>query len=291
MNILLTGASGHLGSAVFRRLLDSGFQVRATDRFLAPQLPARIELADLLDPIACYRLVDGIDVLIHLANHPRLRGRDAQGTFNENVTMNMNIFEAACQSGVKKILYASSIQACTGHRPWQAGQPVPPSALPYLPLDGQIPPNPGNAYGLSKAVGEMMLRYYSSIAGLQTLAIRFPWLCPDDWISRLPYPPDRGWGFFNLDEAFTVLAISDAAQLILACLKTSWSGFRIYLPAAQNPTIDMPLPQILQTFYPNVPLRKPLEQLTSLVDNTQIERDTGWRPQLNPAPPSSTPSA
>ena len=71
----------------------------------------------------------------------------------------MNVFQAAAESGVRKIVYASSIQAMAGSR-WGQNDTQP--GVPYLPLDGETPQHPGNHYALSKCTGEMQLGYLPS---------------------------------------------------------------------------------------------------------------------------------
>ncbi len=130
MRITLTGAAGKLGSHVCRQLVDAGHTVRATDRFYRRDLPVRLEMADLLRPEDAYELLEGVEALVHLANHPHFHGNDSQLVFNENVTMNMNIFQAARDVGVQKIVFSSSVQVMSGQRP------------PYLPFDSSTPAHP-----------------------------------------------------------------------------------------------------------------------------------------------------
>lgn len=288
MKVLLTGAAGRLGSNVYRQLVASGLDVRATDAHYAANLPGPLDMANLLDPLVCYRLLDGVEAVVHLANHPSYHGRDGQRIFNENVSMNMNVFEAARQVGVKRIVFASSIQAMSGYRPMPVDQALPPSALPYLPLDGEVPANPGNPYALSKQASEVMLRYYAQQAGISCVALRFPHLATDDVRDFITSrSSDMVRPGHNLDEAFTVLRHTDAARLIDAILRTDLPGFRIYFPTDPAPTMNLPVADIIRRYFGNVPLRQPLDQIKSIVDISRIERETGWRPA--PAPSSPAP--
>lgn len=277
MKIVVTGAAGRLGSVTCPALAQCGHDVRGVDRLHRADLPVPLSVVDLLDAQSCLRILHDADAVVHLANHSGRLRRSDQETFIENVSMNMNVFEAARQLGIQKIVFASSVQVISGDR--RFGQTNNPSALPYLPLDGQTLPNPGNAYALSKLAGEIMLGYFVKTAGLSCVAIRFPALYAYDRLEQLtnepltsPRPGHR------LDEAFTYLSMDDAAQLIGCTLAAELPGFRIYFPAAPEPTLDWPIDEIVATYFPDVPLRKPAEALSSLVDISRIVEETGWRP-------------
>ena len=260
MNVTITGASGNLGARATRALVESGFNVRATDRSRPRGLPVRVEIANLLDREACYGLVEGADAVVHLGNYPTdIRQINPQQLFSENTAMNMNVFQASREAGVKKILFSSSVQAIAS--------PV----LPYLPLDGDVPPEPDNPYALSKQVGEVMLAYFARQAEMDCVALRFPLLLDPAWHSKRLLS--------NATEGFAFLHIADAAALVLACLKASLPGFRIYFPASPDNGLGKPAAEVIREHYPNVPLRRPLEQIESLVDISRIQAETGWTPK------------
>jgi nucleoside-diphosphate-sugar epimerase len=279
MKVLITGAAGRLGSEACRQFQELGIDFRGADRRTDSNLPFHIEVADIRSRDACYPLVAGCDAVVHLANYPNASAGIAQDVFNENCAMNMNIFQVALEAGVKKIVFASSIQAITGVRRSRDSGAQKPSDLPYLPLDGDVPPNPGNSYAASKVAGEMLLKYFSKFHGITGVAVRYPMLLPHESLARFGDGGDRLSRGQNLDEAFSLLSYPDAARLIIAILRAPLSGFRIYFPAARKPWLNLSIPQIIKQFYEKVLLRKPIEQIHSLIDISQIERETGWTPQ------------
>src|SRR5438876_6135216 len=133
MRALITGAAGRLGSETCRQFHAAGIEFRGIDRRADGDLPVQIEIADIRIRDACGPLVAGCDAVVHLANYPNASAGVAQDVFNENCAMNMNIFQAALEAGVKKIVFASSIQAITGVRPSRDSGAQKPSDLPYLP--------------------------------------------------------------------------------------------------------------------------------------------------------------
>jgi len=280
--VTLTGAAGRLGEGVCRWLAEQGHAVRAVDRIYRRDLPVRVDVEDLLQREACYRVIEGAEAVVHLANHTTPRARAAQTVFNENVTTNMNVFQAARETGVRKIVFASSIQVCTGS--WPFAQPgAAPFALPYLPLDGDAPAQPANPYALSKHCSEAVLAYQARLTSVSCVAVRFPGLLADavrPWIAK----NREAWNADGAPEAFAFLSMSDAATLIGAILAADLPGFRIYLPAARANRLGLPAADVIRAHYPNVPLRRPLEAIDSLVDVSRITRETGWTPAADTLP-------
>lgn len=278
MKITVTGAAGNLGKFVVRALHSEGHQIVATDQCYTRELPVRVEPLNLHDAVGCYRLLEGSDVVVHLGNQPYVSRPQPQRTYSDNVTANVNVFQAALETGVGKIIFASSVQAFAGERfPNAKDGSFPPSQLPYLPLDGQLPPNPGNLYGASKVAGEQLLAYYAKFHGLSTVAIRFPFLMNP---AQVQFDLQRVRREAALDEGFAYLALSDATDLVVALVNAPLPGFRVYLPASPGTTLSpMTVDEIVARYYPDVP-RRPHGDFDNLVDITAITHDTGWIPQF-----------
>ncbi|NJL32368.1 MAG: NAD(P)-dependent oxidoreductase [Phycisphaerales bacterium] len=279
MNVLVTGAAGNVGSKVAEYLADQGMQVRATDTRMHPRPKMRLVIANLLDPLACYNLMDGIEAVVHLANHPHAHAAPFVNLYHENLTMTHNIFQTAIEYRLKKIVYISSIQAFTGRRLWTENPG--PSGLPYLPLDSDMPQNPGNVYALSKCASEDMLRYVAKHSQTQCVALRLPWVASEKRHRSSQKNPEWPRHHINLDECLCYLLRPDVAALVHCILKTDLPGYRIYFPAAPETSYGKPAGEMLDEYYRNVPLRIPREQCTSLVDISRITADTGWKPQYS----------
>jgi nucleoside-diphosphate-sugar epimerase len=272
VTVTVTGAAGKLGSHVCRTLVEAGYGVRATDKAGRRRMKLKLEVANLLDRDACYRLVTGAGAVVHLANYSDMVISDVQKLFNENVAMNMNVFHAALKSGVSRIIFASSIQVLGGHG-LASGDTS--DAVPYLPLDGDAPANPRNAYALSKQVGEILLEYVSRQSQISCVAIRYPWLIEQ---ARHALPRKTRARASHLEGVFSYLSYTDAASLVLAILRNPLPGFRIYLPAHPKPRRTKSPADLIREYYPGVPLRRPLEEIESLVDISRIQNETGWSP-------------
>jgi dihydroflavonol-4-reductase len=112
--ILLTGASGFVGSAVATKLRAAGYAVRAMVRPTSP----RVHLAslglefcegDLRDRAAVARAMAGIRYVFHVAADYRLWARDRSEIITSNVDGTRNLMDAAIQAGVERVVYTSSV--------------------------------------------------------------------------------------------------------------------------------------------------------------------------------------
>ena len=195
--------------------------------------------------------------------------------------MNINLFQAGAELGLEKIIFASSIQVISGKRAEVEPGTYPPSQLPYLPIDGDVRTNPGSTYALSKEATENLLRYYATDAGMSCIAIRFPWVLRlRDVIRYRKYITDlSGHTNVAIDETFAYLVEEDAATLVQAVAERELPGYRCYLAAADGPRLTMSIPELVGTCYAGVPLKQPVEELTSLVDISRITKETGWIPR------------
>src|SRR5690348_10340443 len=113
MRVAVTGGAGQLGTLVLRRLCADRTVAEVRSLDLRPPLAVSPKLkaveADVRDPELA-RHLDGCDVLVHLAFLVAKRGkRELQDQVN--VEGSKNVFRAALQAGVRRIVYASSIAA------------------------------------------------------------------------------------------------------------------------------------------------------------------------------------
>ncbi len=112
--ILVTGASGFVGSAVARKLVQAGYSVRALVRSNSPREHlAELELdffkGDLRDRESVARAMVDIRYVFHVAADYRLWARDRSELFASNVEGTRNLMEEAMRAGVERVVHTSSV--------------------------------------------------------------------------------------------------------------------------------------------------------------------------------------
>ena len=278
LTVLVTGATGKLGTKTCEALLRHGFAVRATDQKMPPDFDFTTELGDLKDEYFVHRLMRGVQAVVHLGNHPNaFAGPSAQRILAENTQMNANVFHACTQHGIERLVFASSVQAFLytdfDRRPDHF-------RLPYLPLDSRAPCAPGpNTYGQSKEFAERMLQHLvAAHPKLSATSLRFPMLVNDHLISRFESVRTLAQNWFNFPECVSHLTFEDGADLIARLVEQGNPGYRQYFPAVAMQFKGRTNADLIRQFYPDTPLRQPAEAIAELIDISDLTRDTGWHP-------------
>jgi NAD+ dependent glucose-6-phosphate dehydrogenase len=184
MRLLITGINGLIGT-VLRKALGHAHDVYGLDR--EGEFSDRVLSADISDYPQVARVVqqsNPLDAIIHLAGNPKV---DAswESVLKANIIGTRNIFEAAREFQIPRVVYASSNHvtgAYHGFEPnlYKYTQPGPPMISPQDPI------RPDSDYGLSKAFGEAVARYYFDRWGIHAICLRIGAVLKDDDPTRQP---------------------------------------------------------------------------------------------------------
>ena len=169
MQLLVTGGGGFIGSHLAQRLVHDGHRVRVVDNFttghrrnLQPVLDA-VELVegDLQSYERAHAAVRGCDVVLHQAAMPSVPRsiQDPLTSNASNVIGTLNVLLAARDSGVRRVVYASSSSVY--------------GATPGLPKDESLPALPISPYAVAKLASEGYCRSFTEVYGLETVALRY----------------------------------------------------------------------------------------------------------------------
>lgn len=215
--VLLTGAAGGLGRELRPRLRARARLLRASD--VAAMAPAQngeeVVQCALEDRAAMFDLLAGMDAVVHLGGISTEQPFDA--ILQANIVGAYNLYEAARRHGVKRIVFASSNHVTGFYRQDEV-------------VDATMPKRPDGYYGLSKAFGEDLSRFYFDRYGIETVCLRIG--------SSFPEPKDRRM-------LATWLSYDDLERLVVASLTAPVVGHSIVYGMSDNAT----------TWWDNTPAR------------------------------------
>ncbi len=172
---LVTGGSGFVGGHLIRRLLSDGWRVRALGRSAEARasieaLGAEPVASDLLDRAALLHVMDGVEVVFHVAAHFKLWG--PMSLFRRiNIDGTRNVVEAAERASVRRVVYVSAAAVVMGRPEPMRGvtEEMPLHKMPFAP------------YATSKAEAEeVVLAANGRRVGFSTVAIRPPFIWGPD---------------------------------------------------------------------------------------------------------------
>ncbi len=206
LRVLVTGAYGLVGNVIYRKLAQSpaAYDVyglarrqQPSDRLPQGELCAipsgRLFIANLTDMAALQKAVQGMDVVVHMAADPHKEAA-WPSILDNNVIGAYNVFEACRLAGVRRVVYASSLQVIFGYRldePYTSlmegrFDQAPPGS--FSRISHTQPARPINLYGASKLWGEALAHVYAYRDGLSCLCLRIGWVLADEPPDDLSYP-------------------------------------------------------------------------------------------------------
>jgi len=231
--ILITGASGFVGSAVAHKLLEAGFSVRALVRGASPRahlagLDLEFFQGDLRDRSSVAKATTGMRYVFHVAADYRLWARDRSEIFASNVEGTRNLMEGAMRAGVERVIYTSSV-ATLALRPGGADSD---ESMPLRESQGI------GAYKRSKIAAERLVETMVTERGLPAIIVNpsTP-IGPRDVrptpTGRIIVEAARGRIPAFINTGLNLVHVDDVASGHLAALKRGKIGER-YILGGQN---------------------------------------------------------
>jgi nucleoside-diphosphate-sugar epimerase len=270
--ILVTGGAGRLGRQLVQALLSLGRDVKATDSILPKDSIFSITQANLCDWDQTIDLLDGVEAVIHMGAIPGPHRGPPRWIFENNMISTFNLFSAAAEVGVRRLVFSSSAFAMG----WSYD---PMSFIPkYLPLDEEHPMTPFEPYGLSKQLGEYVAQMFTRKCSMSVVSLRFtnvvlPNETPFPWDAPSPSNPTT----------LVMWAYSDARDVVEAhirALDAPIEGHEALLLAQPitrflEPTVEL----IRSNFGPSVKIKGDLIDNASVISCNKSQRILGWIPE------------
>lgn len=214
--LFITGAAGLVGSAL-RHYLRGRYDFRLLfHRTIAQVEPEdEVVVAELADYASMLDACAGVDAIAHLGiatpGRGHTRSRYDQMILETNIRGTYNIFESARINQVPTVIFASSNSA-TGSYEHEKIFTTP-----------DMPVRPDSFYGVSKAYGEAMGRYYHDRHGMSVYCIRIGNFPNTDEVNQQYKPGMNRW-----------LSARDMAELTACCLEAPHPQFGIFYGVSQG---------------------------------------------------------
>jgi UDP-glucose 4-epimerase len=214
MKILVTGASGRLGSITVDHLKSLGHEVIGIDLI---QHRSTDELIDILDLGAIERITKGVNAIIHTA---ALHGKHYDLNYSRkdfidvNIKGTLNLLNAAVKNGVKKFIYTSttSIYGSAMNNETQA-----------VWVDETLIEEPRDIYDITKQCGEQLCKDFFYKEGLEAIVLRVARFLPETKNLTINHRLYRG-----LDER-------DGADAISLALEHTFKQFDVFNISSGSP--------------------------------------------------------
>ena len=272
MRICVTGASGYLGSRLCPKLVKLGYELTCVDIVQPKEKYGTFRRADIIDENETYSALEEAELLIHCASiHPWKEYKDEQ-YIDTNVKGTWNVFNAASEQGIERIILTSSI-AASGYNP-----------DPKLcPVDESYQhPSLSDIYSLTKLFQEQIARHFCGRKGMKVIALRPPNFTPKSPIQT---------GVSLLSGCLVVEDVASAhikALDVFQKLQDNFEPFYItqtfpYSPEEARKLLTEPK-MVVEKYFPGAwdwfkEVGVALHPSPTIYDNSKAKRILDWQPE------------
>jgi nucleoside-diphosphate-sugar epimerase len=267
MRVVVTGGTGKGGRWVVRDLREHGHDVVNVDLVPDGSPNDLFLLTDLTNEGQVHDVVHGADAVVHFAAIPAPGLRPAGETFRINTLSTWNVFHAAIEAAVGRVVWASSETVL--------GLPFdrPPD---FAPIDEQITPRPESSYALSKLVGETLAEQLSRQTGTAFVGLRISNIMEPADYARFPSWQDdplvRKWNLWGYVDA------RDVAAAVRNALEADTTGAEICIVAAADTAMNRDSADLMAEVFPDVPLRREVRGRETLLAIDHARDLIGYEP-------------
>ena len=299
MRVLMSGASGFVGSALAASAAAQGLLLRAAYRELpkSEETFERCVVADIGPDADWRQSLEGIDVVIHCAGVTDPVAGSAKSRWREfqriNVAGTKRFAEQSAEAGVEKFIFVSSVKV-NGER-----------TVENRPFTGSAEPAPTDAYAFSKWQAEQALAHVGENTAMTIIVVRPPLVYGPgvkgnlarllDWVYReLPLP------LGSVRNKRSLISVENLVDVLLACARAER---RDYAPLLVSDGQDLSTTEVAKIAARAmgkssrlIPVSPPIlrllgrivgrgDQVGRLVDNLQIDSSyaqevLGWQPRI-----------
>jgi len=213
--VLITGAAGRIGSTLGAGLRDRyNLRMMYHNTVLPAEEGEEVCVGNVADLGTMEEAVDGVDAVVHMAGFPSSRW-GFESVLDANIRGTYCVYEACKRKGVGRVVFASTNHV-TGYYEKNGIYTTP-----------DMPVRPDSHYGVSKACGEAMGRYYHDAFGLAVICLRIGSFVPPEKVAERRKP-----GSTRILSSW--MSPRDTVQLVWRSIEAEDVMFGIYYGISNN---------------------------------------------------------
>jgi nucleoside-diphosphate-sugar epimerase len=266
MKLIVTGAKGRIGARVIAYARQHGIDAFGVDNVGTGARGSSYLSADLTDLGNCYAALHGGDAVINLAAIPDSEMFPSGQTFMTNTAITYNVYLAAMHLGIKRVIFASSVQV--NHT---VSKPI---HYRYFPIDEEHPVDPQSDYALSKYVGEVIGANFAKVYGMQCVSLRFTDVVTQERWAGYPRETPPEWGmplphYVHIDDCARACVLAATADLPPA-------SHTVAFITAQDTSLKLPSLEVAKRYYPDAEIRGQLPGFASMMSGERAKQAFGF---------------
>lgn len=274
MKIAITGARGTVGREVVKICAKEGHhtvQINRTEEEHDGTANTEMRTADAAtDYDATVASFRGCDAVIHLAALPNPLGKPDWQVHQNNVNSAFNGLRAAAELGIRRVSYASSVNAIGLAYSQQ------PLKLPYFPIDEDYPCSPSDSYALAKLEAETAASGFPNwFPGMKIACLRIHEV---ENRSAVLDEHKENWDEAGVKQLWGwVNPVATARACLMGVTEADrYEGCQVFNIIAPDTTLRTPSGELAAKYYPDTELRGDWSTNRAFWTTEKAERVLGW---------------